>query len=1630
MNGNVFECFDEQKDRKQFNKTREALGEYAKKHLKFAEDLAPLFAETIAAPTAMEPQELTPNATQLQTLIWNEEVKVYVKRSREMRSNLAALYAVAWGQCSEAMKSKLKSTEGHATARDANDCEWLLRSIRSITLQFDSTRNIFLSLVTARASFYTYRQEPGQTVDSYINGLRGWAETIESYGGTISESFELIPETDDDGEERDQAARQALARAKTLGICAIRGADPQRYGSLITELANQHAMGHDNYPSDLTAAYGLLVNYQTPRNSGPARVPQAQGPAAPDPTPSEGLMFAQTTQVAGNNGVVHDGITCFRCQASGHYASNCPREPNNSGDVALMQFGTSFTQTANSIPHTWILLDSQSTVSVFNNPSMLSDIKPTHQTLRVRTNGGHQDSHMQGIFRNLGWVWFNPSSIANILSLAQVRRVCRVTLDTADVPALHVHRLDGSIMVFTEHPSGLYVFDTSAARAPSTPIPVSFLTTVADNRSMFTPRQLQDADTARALYRKIGRPSEAAFLHILRHNLIRNCPVTVEDAQRATLIYGPDLATLKGKTTRRAAAPHVPTFSPEPVPRHVLAHHSDVTLCMDFLYVQGMCFLHSISRTIAFRTLSHVTSRGKRTILDEFRRILRLYQPRGFRVRDVHADNEFECIRDDIRPIELDIVPADSHVGEVERSVRTLKERTRCTVHGLPYKRLPKLMVREILKKELACLNMFPQPGSIAGNVSPNTIVTGKGLPDYNQMTIEFGAYAQVFEDNDPTNTTKARTVGAIALTRTGNANGDYYFMSLATGARLSRHAWTELPITDDAIARVEALAAAEGQPLIQEQGLVMEWRPGYTVTEDDYDWDYAPPQDGGHDEGYDEEMYEPIDDDELADLQGDDHQHHDAFDHVPLDYHEDDPDAPDEGAQEEGALEEGALEEGAPDEAAPEEDEGAPEEDEGAPDEGPPEPETVLEQGAGQEAPPAARYNLRERTTGRTGFAHAIDDPHSSKSYLPPHQFVQQHQCGGKDDCEDTMSTERFIFGFIMTQMSAKAGIKKHGRAAEEALLAEFAQLEELNVFEAIDPSTLTKDQRVGALRAINLIKEKRTGKLKGRTVADGRPQRALYDKSQTASPTVSSDALMISLMIDAKERRDVAIADVAGAYLKADMDDFVVMKLIGDDVRIFCEMNPDYEKYVVDERGQRALYVRLLKALYGCVKSALLWYRLFSEHLQGMGFVLNPYDPCVANCIIDGKQCTIVWFVDDNKISHVNPVVVTKIVGLIEERFGKMTVTRGKKHTFLGMEFEFTDDGTVRITMNQYLREALDESGMNVSRSAASPAKKDLFEVDETSARLDKRDSDLFHSVVAKLLYVSMRARPDLLLPVIFLCSRVAVATKEDMGKLRRLLEYVFGTMHLTYTLGADNLASFRTWVDASFAVHPDMRSHTGGLISFGTGGLVVRSSRQKLNTKSSTEAEFVGASDYLPNTLWTKMFLEAQGYQMRELILEQDNEAAMKLEVNGRASCSARTRHVAIRYFFVKDRIKQENIVVRHCPTLQMLADFFTKPLQGALFRKFRDVILGYTHVKTLVNDTVALTQERVGERAISDSDTSDSKKKNISGKAIERKHRVSWADVVAGNARQRCSVESVVANEREGGAHSLETIPLVK
>ncbi len=154
-------------------------------------------------------------------------------------------------------------------------------------------------------------------------------------------------------------------------------------------------------------------------------------------------------------------------------------------------------------------------------------------------------------------MWYNKDLLANILSMAEVRKVCHITIDTAAKAAINVHRKDGSIMKFLECASGLYYFDTKV----SNPLCGRyhghvFLNTIAENKHMFAQREIDGADRARALYQKIGRPSEREFSRLLTTNQICNCPVTADNAKRALRIYGPDIATLRenGKRSRTEAS--------------------------------------------------------------------------------------------------------------------------------------------------------------------------------------------------------------------------------------------------------------------------------------------------------------------------------------------------------------------------------------------------------------------------------------------------------------------------------------------------------------------------------------------------------------------------------------------------------------------------------------------------------------------------------------------------------------------------------------------------------------------------------------------------------------------------------------------------------------------------------------------------------------------------------------------------------------------------------------------------------------------------------------------------------------------------------------------------------------------
>ena len=160
---------------------------------------------------------------------------------------------------------------------------------------------------------------------------------------------------------------------------------------------------------------------------------------------------------------------------------------------------------------------------------------------------------------------------------------------------------------------------------------------------------------------------------------------------------------------------------------------------------------------------------------------------------------------------------------------------------------------------------------------------------------------------------------------------------------------------------------------------------------------------------------------------------------------------------------------------------------------------------------------------------------------------------------------------------------------------------------------------------------------------------------------------------------------------------------------------------------------------------------------------------------------------------------------------------------------------------------------------------------------------------------------------------------------------------------TLEADDEQSNEYWIDAAFAVHPDYKSHTGAMQSLGKGAVSSISSKQKVNSRSSTEAELIGIDDVISKVLWSKRFIEAQGFPLKATIIYRDNTSSMKLEENGRASASKRTRHFNIKYFYVTDLVQRKEFNLKYCPTDDMLADYFTKPLVGTKFVKMRKIIM---------------------------------------------------------------------------------------
>jgi hypothetical protein len=466
---------------------------------------------------------------------------------------------------------------------------------------------------------------------------------------------------------------------------------------------------------------------------------------------------------------------------------------------------------------------------------------------------------------------------------------------------------------------------------------------------------------------------------------------------------------------------------------------------------------------------------------------------------------------------------------------------------------------------------------------------------------------------------------------------------------------------------------------------------------------------------------------------------------------------------------------------------------------------------------------------------------------------------------------------------------------------------------------------------------------KYKSRLVAHGNKQDAtLY--SDRSSPTASIHSITTCLTI-AAYNPDCVVGklDVKGAFIQTEMSGTpVYVQFRGKLREMILSVKPELAAYVGDDG---ILYGKLLKALYGCVQASRLWYEKLKEVLIKLGYEQSETDPCIFRQVVGDRVFLLIVYVDDILILATADEI-KRLEEAFTEEFRWITLEIGKSHSYLGMQLYF-GSGFVTIDMTFYVDKILSEY-QDVT-SIMIPARKDLFRVNKASELLKTGEARKFHTTVARLLYLSRRGRPDIITVVGFLCTRVKSPMIEDSKKLMQVLGYLKQTKRHTILLKPAKMAQVEAYIDASYAIHEDGKSHTGLIVMIGGVPVFSASRKQKCACKSPTGAELVALSD---NLGFIELFQEFLGFVTNSKtdasVIFQDNTSVISMVTSGGGI--TRTKHMRARMFLLLEAVQELRVKIKYVPAALMIADGLTKSLDGKAFDFFAKTVLGHDNKST--------------------------------------------------------------------------------
>lgn len=1335
----------------------------------------------------------------------------------------------------------------------------------------------------------------------------------------------------------------------------LHGLEDARYGSLKTYLGNELANGRDLYQSDLDGAASQATRWLVPnaKSSNTLSTPIAVNTFITDAaTPKKRSKQVDKKPKSEEKSPPSDEV-CEFCSRKGHSQAKCfqyskarkaaaaeaatkkdkfskkpfplvsgamlaTKEDDSDDDIpihklAYHSISLILGRTKQLSPYD-IVLDTGANGSIVHNKALLHEIK-TQSPLTFSGLAGALTTTTVGAIRDLGNAHYHQNSPANILSFSQLRDAGHnIQFEKVDDIDTFTVTTQDFVYHFKERGAGLYVCDLK-------PIKTALVSTVYDNASQHSKREVAQALAARELQERMAHPPDNKLKEALTYGNIIYSKVSPADIARAQSIYGPNTSALQGKTTFK-------TTEPFPTPQESLRDTTPQQLYADIFLANGVSFFITVAKPLEHIIASPIDTRETSSLRRAVHHHLSCYSQRRIATPTIYSDNErgLAALAPELATMGIQLIHSGPgmHVHVVERAIRYVKEGVRSIHAGLPYK-CPRALFRLLIPFVALRLNMFPT-STRTDRLSAFQVIYNRPADARRDCHLTFGAMYHV-TCRDRAHSMAPRTVAAIGIAQVPNGTGTCSFFTIHNHTIISANHFTAVPMTPDMIHHINRLAADDkastaidapyylhgkpllGPPPIDSSPLLPSSRePAATTIAP------APTQEPPAPE-------QPIEDVSNEDI----------VTEVPLE-----PEAP---------LAEYTVSEGDP-----------------------------VSHGVNQH-PVSDTTNTAESTLELhdhqqpeppTNNDH-IDEAVPTEDSQPALPALPQPSAAPSRPTRDRRPPDRL--NLLSTfHMTAKRALREDPTTARPAIEAELKTLIGKGVFRPVKLTSLTTAQRVGIIRSQLNVTQKYLpttdgagrikDKVKARLVGGGDCQdRTQYSASETSSPTVSTTSIFLIAQIAANEGRDVTTIDIGSAYLNASMpktnpSKLVFMRISKEVSEIMVGIDKNFARFT---HTDGTLVVELDKALYGCIESALLWYKELTRFLTKIGFKANPYDICVMNRVTKTGLATIGIYVDDILLTCSHPSIADKIIQDLEDEYKQLKITRGATHNYLGMVMDFSHKGVVKVSQAGMVEEITRAPGVAALKEAVGPTDDNpktpctemLFKSSEDSPALTTALAKIVHSITARILFVANRGRPDLLPFISFMTKRVLHPTHEDGRKLLRALQYLARTSQLDLTLGYAGTPTISVYIDASFGVHQDRKSHTGVFVTLGTGALYTKSTTQRINTTSSCEAELVAISKGLQQSLWARSFMAHQGFTMPPLIVYQDNQSTVKLLQRGRPAAE-QTRHIEIGYFWLSDLILRGIITITYCPTHIMVADFFTKPLQGTLFSTMRNCVLGTTPI----------------------------------------------------------------------------------